>query len=76
MNLGAISLLIKFPEDLVEISDVKLSGYSYNQLYYNVISNELRIAWVQDNNNSLNLNQDDNLLIIKVKISVPYMPTR
>jgi mRNA-degrading endonuclease HigB of HigAB toxin-antitoxin module len=67
VSLGAMSLIIKFPQDLVEIAGVRLSNYNYNELYYDVNGNELRIVWVQDFYNSMNLKQGDNLFTIKVK---------
>lgn len=66
MDLSAVSLILNFPADKLEISDVFLSSDPTSPLMYNVVGDELRIGW-----NSLiptYLNVGESLITLKVKV--------
>ncbi len=65
-SIGAISLILKFPSDLVEITGVALKEND-GQLAWSVNDNELRIGW-----NSLQplwFGANEELLVIRLKTS-------
>jgi hypothetical protein len=64
MNIGAISLGFYYPEEYLEILDIQMSDGS-TSLFWSVENGLLKIAWC--NLNSLNLNQDDVILTLKLK---------
>ena len=74
MQIGAISLIINFPADLVSIEDVYLNdgntGVSEEVLSYNVSGNELRIGW--NSLTPLMLNSADALVSIKMRTSASF----
>ena len=69
MELGAVSLLLNIPSDLVTVKDVYMKG-SNEKLSFNVKGNELRIGW-----NSLtpvNVETAADLLVIKLKTTSAF----
>ena len=65
--VGAVSLVINYPSELMEVIDVKLqSGNSEKDLYYTTSSKELRIGWFASEE-AISLIKDETLLVIKVK---------
>jgi hypothetical protein len=73
IQIGAVSLILNFPSDLVSVENVYLldgnTGGEYDVLLFNVTGNELRIGW--SSQNPLVLNTNDALLTIEMKTS-PY----
>jgi hypothetical protein len=66
MKVGAVSLIMDFPSDDVEITDVFFSSDPESGLQYNVNGNELRIGWY-----SLApvwLNEGESLVTLKMKM--------
>ena len=63
-TVGAISLVLDFPADLLEIQDVVINGAD-GELKWTVKNNQLRIAWYSSA--PLNLNAGDQLLYLHVK---------
>ena len=61
MQLTAISLVIPYPEDLLEVKDVMMNQ---GTLLYNLIDGEIRIAWSEIQ--PLTLNAGDIMLILKL----------
>jgi hypothetical protein len=45
MEVGAVSLIMNFPADKVEITNVFLTSDPSSPIEYNVVGNELRIGW-------------------------------
>ena len=69
MEAGAVSLIMNFPSDNVEITGVFLSSDPDSPLMYNVSGDELRIGW-----NTLApvwLNEGESLITLKMKVSDP-----
>ena len=65
MKVGAISLILDFPFDKVEISDVFL-GNGASPVPWKVVNNQLRIGWFS--NDPADIRKDSTLLGIKVKV--------
>ena len=71
ISVSAISLVLKFPKNLVQISDVKLkhitngSSPQEEEIVYNINETGLRIGWVA-RNVALNFNANDEILVIKL----------
>ncbi len=65
MNVGAISLIMNFPSDKLEINGVYLSNNPGISLQYNVTGNELRIGW--NSLQALSLLNGDRLVTLMVK---------
>jgi len=66
MEVGAVSLIMEFPSDLLEVNGVYLSDDPNTPLMLSVSGDELRIGW-----NSLEpliLLEEENLLTLKVKL--------
>jgi hypothetical protein len=66
MDLGAISLILDFPADKLEISEVFLTSNPTSPLMYNINGDELRIGW-----NSLvpvYLNEGESMITLKMKV--------
>jgi hypothetical protein len=68
IDVGAVSLILNFPSDKLEIMGVTLADNANTPMSYNVIGNELRIGWYSREN--LMLNAGDKLLTLKVKLLV------
>jgi hypothetical protein len=69
MKVGAISLVIDYPSDLVQILDVVQSDDARGKMVYNLIGNELRIAWYQTMGTGFSSNE--NIFYLKARISNP-----
>ena len=63
ISLSAVSLVIELPAGKIKIIDVRMDQ---GTVIYNVVGNELRIAWSELH--PLELKQGDNLLWIRLKI--------
>ncbi len=66
MDLGAVSLILNFPADKLEINDIFLTSNPSLPLMYNIKGDELRIGW-----NSLNpvyLNEGESLITLYMKV--------
>lgn len=69
MQVGAVSLILNIPSDLVEVKDVLISGNN-SKVSYNVNGNELRIGW-----NSLtpvSVQAASNFIILKLKTTSAF----
>jgi hypothetical protein len=67
MEAGAVSLIMNFPSDNVEITGVFLSSDPDSPLMYNISGDELRIGWT-----SLSpvwLNEGESLITLKMKVN-------
>jgi hypothetical protein len=66
LEVGAVSLILDFPSDQLEILGVTLADKANTPLMYNVKGDELRIGWYS--HNDLSLNAGDKLLTLRVKL--------
>lgn len=67
LNVGAISLILNFPNKLVSISNVMLVNKNQNiDLIYHAKGNELRIAWFETDGEII-MNENDTYIILKLK---------
>jgi hypothetical protein len=66
MEVGAISLIMNFPQDKVEVLGVNLTGDAGTPVLFNVSGNELRIAWTSLT--PLSLKAGDKMLTLNVKL--------
>jgi hypothetical protein len=66
MEVGAVSLILDFPSDKLEIEGITMNGGTDTPLQFNVIGNELRIGWTSMN--PVNLKAGDKLLTLTVKL--------
>jgi len=81
INIGAISLIIKYPKELVTDVSCQLavvnSQFSVNSeagnLFYKISGNELRIGWFETES-TLNLKNNDPVIIIKGKTTRNFKP--
>lgn len=64
MQVGAISLILNIPSDLVEVTGVYMKG-SKTPVTYNVRGNELRIGW--NSLSAVDVQPGDELLVLKMK---------
>ena len=63
-SIGAISLVLNFPSDKVDVKDVVINSNG-GSLEWSVVGNELRIGWFS--NIPLDLNSSDILLALRLK---------
>ena len=68
-NLGAVSLILSFPVDLVEVLNVTMNSTS-GQLDWAVKGNELRIGW--NSLSSATLGAFENLVILRLKTTEAF----
>ena len=68
-DIGAVSLILKFPEDMVEVQDVLINGTG-GQLDWAVKGNELRIGW--NSPSPLNLESFAELLTLRMKTTTAF----
>ncbi|MEI6434704.1 MAG: YDG domain-containing protein [Bacteroidota bacterium] len=66
MEVGAISLIMNFPSDKVEITGVALSADN-SPMSYSVYGDELRIGWTSTN--PLSVKAGEKMLILKLRIT-------
>jgi len=67
LGLGALSLILNYPKELVEVKDVKLKVNNASEdLYYNVKGNELRIGWFETRG-ALSLQNGESLIILTLR---------
>jgi hypothetical protein len=66
IDVGAISLILNFPSDKLEILGIKLADNENSPMMYNVSGDELRIGWYSHEN--LSLKAGEQLLTLKVKL--------
>ena len=66
VNVGAISLIMNFPSDKLEIMGVTLANQANTPVMFNVSGNELRIGWTSVN--ELPLKAAERLLTLRVKL--------
>jgi hypothetical protein len=66
INVGAVSLILNFPSDKLEILGVNLGDHDNTPVLFNVSGNELRIGWTSLN--ELYLKGADKLLTLRVKL--------
>jgi hypothetical protein len=69
MNVGAVSLVLNFPSDLVEVHDVLMNGGN-DQLDWSVDGNELRIGW--NSMSSLTTVAGSDLFTLKLKTTADF----
>jgi hypothetical protein len=69
--VGAVSLVINFPADMVEISGIKIDNNPGN-LRWAAKGNELRISWHSPD--PLDLASSDPLLILQMKTKADFTP--
>ena len=67
--IGASSLILNFPANMVEVQDVVFNGNN-GQVKWAVNGNELRISWYSAT--PLNLNAAENLLTLKLKTTANF----
>jgi len=66
MKVGAVSLIMDFPSDDVEITDIFLTSDPSSALQYNVEGDELRISWYSLA--PIWLNEGEGLVTLKMKM--------
>jgi hypothetical protein len=66
MEVGAVSLIMNFPSDKLEIIGVNLADQANTPVMYNVSGDELRIGWFS--RDYLSLKAADKLLTLRVKL--------
>ncbi len=66
MEVGAVSLILEFPSDLLEVNGVYLSDDPNTPLMYSVSGDELRIGW--NSLEPISLLEGESLLTLKVKV--------
>jgi hypothetical protein len=69
MEVGAVSLIMNFPSDNVEITGVFLTSDPSSPLLYNVSGDELRIGWTTLS--PVWLNEGEGLITLKMKVNEP-----
>lgn len=67
LNIGAISLIIGYPEELINVTGVELMSGSAKNLLYKAENGELRIAYYDVD--GLNLKNDEELIILHLRAS-------
>ncbi len=67
MELGAVSLIMNFPADQVEITGVYFNNDPSSDVQYTVSGNELRIGWYSLT--PVNVNKGENLITLQVKLN-------
>jgi hypothetical protein len=67
MTVGAISLILNYPVDLIEIQGVYLGGDMTKPIQYNLINNQIRIGWFS--NDPLHFNEEHNVFSLLVKVN-------
>jgi hypothetical protein len=70
MEVGAISMILDIPSDLVEVKDVVLKG-SDVPVMFRVNGNELRIGW-HNLTPALNVQEASELLVLKLKATANF----
>jgi hypothetical protein len=65
LSAGAVSLVVNFPTNLFDITGVKVVGANESDVVYNVVGNELRMAWY--NTDAITANADEAVLMISMK---------
>jgi hypothetical protein len=74
LSVGAISLILGFPKELIQIENVQLIiDNKRKNLDYNVKSGLLRIGWFETEG-ALNLTKDKPFMIIKLRTSGNFKP--
>jgi len=68
IDVSALSLILNFPSDKLEIMGVTLAVNTNTPMRYNVSGNELRTGWYSGEN--LSLSAGDKLLTLRVKLLV------
>jgi len=71
MDIGAVSLDLGYPEEYIEITDVKIQS-DKGQLIFNPEDGHLKIAWCSLN--PLQLNENDLLISVFLKVTDEYKP--
>jgi hypothetical protein len=66
IDVGAISMIMNFPSDKLEIIGVKLAGDDNTSVLFNVSGDELRIGWFSREN--LSLKAGDKMVTLRVKL--------
>jgi len=66
-KVGAVSLVVGYPSQSVDIIDVSMADGMGGKLTYNLLENELRIAWYSITGNALF--SDETIILIRAKIS-------
>ena len=67
LEVGAVSLILDFPSDKLEIEGITMNSNTSTPLKYNVIGDELRIGW--NSMTPVNLQAGDKLLTLTVKLT-------
>ena len=66
MNVGAISLVMGYPTEVIDIVEISQGERSGGKFMYNVIGNEIRVAWTQTLGSVFNT--DDAIVYVKARI--------
>ena len=66
MEVGAVSLILDFPSDLMEVNGVYLTDDPNTPVMYEVSGDEIRIGW--NSIEPVSLMEGENLLTLKVKV--------
>jgi len=65
LKVGAISLVLSYPENLYDVEGVQLRNLASSELIYTAINGELRISWY--NNREINLSDNDVLVTLQLR---------
>jgi len=65
MEVGAISMILNFPADRLELLDIYLNDGKNTPVDFAVNGNEVRMSWFSDN--AILLNPDDKIFTLKVR---------
>ena len=66
MEVGAISLILDYPNDKLEIEDVLLKGNADEPVLFSIFENQLRIGW--NSVDPINLSAGETMLTVQVKV--------
>ena len=64
INIGAFSLVIKFPAKNLKVKEI---NSSFPGFMYNIINDEIRMAWADNKEKGINLNADDAIIKIRMQ---------
>ena len=67
MEVGAISLVVDYPASLIEILEIIPNDRAGGKMVYNVVNDELRVAWYQTMGTNFTL--DETVFFIKARIN-------
>jgi hypothetical protein len=69
MNVGAISLILNVPADMLEVQDVYLGNNPNASMLWSVVGDELRISW--QSLDAISLQKGEAMLTLKLSLLAP-----